>query len=105
YTGIKINGSFGTDYRISVNSHPSLNTWHHILTQRNGSKFFLYIDGIKISSIDCPSDLLPSTRYTNIGGAWIGTTGAYQQFKGDIDDLRLYDRALSDDEIIYLSKH
>jgi hypothetical protein len=105
YAGIKINGSFGTDYRISVNSYPSLNAWHHILAQRNGSSFFLYIDGIKVNSIVCPSDLLPSTRYTNIGGAWLGVGAVYQQFKGDLDDLRLYSRALSDDEIKYLSKH
>lgn len=98
-------GSFDTDYRISVNSSPSLNKWHHVVAQRKGSSFYLYIDGSLINSISCTTAVLPSTRYSNIGGAWIGLSGNYQQFVGGLDEVRLYNRALSIGEIYYLSTH
>ena len=101
--GIRLNNS---DYRLTLSSSPSLNVWHHVLTQRKGSELYLYIDGILKSSMNCPSDILPSSRYFNIGAGWIGSAGPqYQQFYGDIDDVRVYNRALNTSEIQYLKTH
>ena len=102
--GFKIGGTFGSDYKLSLGSYPSLNEWHHALAQRKGSTFYFYIDGVLVNSMSCPSDILPSSHWFNVGGAWIAG-GAYQQYHGDLDDLRLYGRALSDVEITYLSTH
>ncbi len=101
--GIRVNNS---DYKLSLNSSPSLNIWHHVLAQRKGSELYLYIDGILKSNMNCPSDILPATYYFNIGAGWIGSGGPqYQQFYGDLDDIRLYDRALTISEIQYLRTH
>lgn len=97
-----VNGSLGTKYKISLNRYPALDTWHHVVARREGTTFSMYLNGILISSISCPSDVLPTSSYFNIGGAWLP---AYQQFHGDLDEVRFYNRALSDNEIQYLSKN
>lgn len=102
--GMRINGSFGADYRISLNSYPTPNEWHHLVAQRSGSTFSLYMDGVLRKSITVPSDYLPPSVYFNIGGGWVGT-GTYEQFLGDLDELRLYNRALNNVEIQYLRNH
>ena len=63
------------------------------------------MDGVLIKSINCPPDLLPQSHWYNIGGGWVATGYTYEQFYGDLDELRLHNRALSDTEIQYLKNH
>ena len=81
----------------SVNSGVSLEpgAWTHLAATYDGARFHLYIDGISVASRDLTGDIKPSTDPLWIGGN--GPLGQY--FNGLIDDLRIYNRALSQAEI------
>jgi hypothetical protein len=102
----RINVSDGSSY--VVNNRQSVktvddNTWHHVVWSwdRDVGHTF-YIDGAFDTSY---ADINSS----NIGGAWafgIGdrTVGTIRPFNGLIDDVRIYNRALSPTEIKRLHK-
>jgi len=68
--------------------------FHHIAGGTDGSKTFLYLDG-KLEKAVSQTPNLVSTKYLSIGpGDVLG-----QWFKGLIDEVRIYNRALSAKEI------
>jgi len=73
--------------------------WHHIvavLENKNESSVMkIYVDGEKVSSKTF--SFFKISRYAD--GIWIGKRGGGKYFKGQIDDLRIYDRALNGEEI------
>lgn len=76
-----------------------LNSWHHIAFTLNGSVGKLYVDG-ELVETKCDFTTNPSL-FRNTKDNYIGKpTWPDQYFKGLIDDFRLYDVALSSDEII-----
>ncbi len=73
--------------------------WHHIVGVKSGLRNFTYIDGILAREIRYPYDASSGSTYNmHIGhhGAW----GVF--FKGQIDDVRIYDRALTPAEVTQL---
>ncbi|MBI3031875.1 LamG domain-containing protein [Candidatus Woesearchaeota archaeon] len=77
------------------------NQWHHVVCVQtnNPAKTFLYVDGILKKTIDAAS--------VSAGGYWkIGASGSRlsNYFKGTIDEIFLYNRALSQEEINKLFK-
>lgn len=77
--------------------------WHHIMVvrERDGSTLRLYIDGRESSS------LTGATGSVNPAGSLIiGAIGTGERWIGDIDDIRLYNRALSALEVrtLYASR-
>ena len=73
--------------------------WHHIVFVRKNSKYlYLYIDGIlkDTNQNNSLNSIIPSRPIT-IG--WGGECSAIRKMKGDLDELRVYNRALSEDEI------
>ncbi len=91
----------GTEYKITLTSYPSANTWHHLVAQRKGSKLQLYLDGSLAGETSC------STQIINNYGGWmfIGFTWLQEHFRGKMDDVKLYDKALTTSEIQYLKTH
>ncbi|MDP2668785.1 MAG: LamG domain-containing protein [bacterium] len=100
-----IDGTPGTKSRnIRSTATPGLNTWHHIVATYDGSDTIgglkLYVNGV--------------SGYTTVGDTGSGTItnrswriGAAQDpignyFKGKIDEVRIYNRALSAAEISQL---
>lgn len=74
------------------------NAWHHMVGTFDGSikKVRLYVDGIFIGETDGPS-LMTYSSPPNIG---VGDQpGNGQPFNGLIDNVKIYNRALSADEI------
>jgi len=76
--------------------------WHHVVGTYDGSKAVIYIDGVENNSIDCSGPIA-----TNDWDVWIGNwaslgggTGA--SWWGGIDDVRVYDEALSAEEVYAL---
>ena len=75
-------------------------TWHHLVGVRDGSSSMnrLYVDGAEVASVGYTytagfnSDSAP----LNIG--WLNLSGGYH-FEGDLDELAVYNRALSGTEI------
>ena len=97
---------------VAMNSTKAYNdgNWHHIVSVRNGTTGYLYIDGILITSTTNAS---MSNINTDSAGSylWLGTysTGTSpgqraQSFTGNIDDVSIFSRALTSDEIYSLYK-
>lgn len=93
----------------------TISKWHHIALAGDENGQSLYLDGEKIGSRNKPISHLAmlvnvlGNVFVKPGGRWflpeqqINTTAAYY-FKGRMDDVRIYHKRLSDDEIMALSK-
>jgi len=84
-------------------TQPSLNEWHHycVINDSIRNKTYLYVDGMYYGEA-----LYRSTYQVNRGftiGNYIPSNSSYAWI-GKIDDLRIYDHALSSKEIKELSK-
>lgn len=75
----------------------SVDTWYHITVVRNKTtgKLILYVDGEYVEQTDDISDNVSGTDDVMIGGR--KSTSEY--FDGKLDDIRFYNRALSQAEI------
>lgn len=83
--------------------------WHHVVFQRTGDGLELWVDNELVAS-------LPDTQFRNVSGNGNLILGAqnpwkvggnipyiHNFFKGSLDEIRLYNKALCDDEIEELS--
>ncbi len=100
YTTYGITDHIGTFYayinnggnNISASASPYSGTWHHFAETFDGTTMSLYIDGGLVTSKTSAS---PSTGTS--GSFSIGLANAV--LNGSIDDVRIYNRALSATEI------
>jgi len=92
---LRINGTTRT---LTAPSALSLNRWYHIVGKYDGSEMALYVNGKKVSS----------AAYAGNIGTWsrgweIGTDGEFyiagETIEGYIDEVRIYNRGLSDAEV------
>ena len=92
----------GYKYVDSTSQVPADGQWHHIAvtvdTTTDEVKF--YIDGALAGTPAFTANLPVSTSTLEIGRHRHATEGAYQYFDGKIDEVRIYDRALSEGTII-----
>lgn len=96
-------------YEDGTNSHVdtaafATNTWTHITVTISGSKAVLYVNGNKAAE-NTSFHMLPF-QISEMTSNYIGKSNytADSLFKGDIDDFRIYNRALGSDEIAMLAK-
>ncbi len=92
--GVVIDGVF-QDYKgiIPINNLPQ---WRHVVGTYDGSTIRVYVDGVEIGTGKAVTGVLtPSAGDFAIGGQ---ATGG-KSYTGAIDDVRIYDRALSATEI------
>jgi hypothetical protein len=76
--------------------------WHHVVAlQEVGVSARIYVDGVPAKAAVAAGNLLTTTAPLVIGGFHNGT-GPAQTFNGWLDELQIYDRAISDAEIAYL---
>jgi predicted outer membrane repeat protein len=81
-----------------VVTEPVMSTgeWHHIAGTYDGHKVRAYIDGIEMGVTDAEGAIRPSVFALVIGG---DVYVQDRQFSGTIDDVRVYDGALSPEEV------
>jgi hypothetical protein len=82
----------------------ALNKWVNLCATFDGETRRFYVDGVRIASITSPPAPVVLDRPLFIGALRYSTlTNSF--FRGAIDDLRIYHRALSDNEVhlLYLS--
>jgi len=96
----------GTSFVELWSGRPDLTdkAWHQVVVSWSSANIKLYIDGDRVGNNQSPS-LLPSqlgSSSTNYLGR--GPDDASPAFFGEIDDLRVYDRALSATQIALLYK-
>ena len=84
--------------------------WAHVHCQKTGSTIELYLDGLLVQTASAGfltnvySPLSASARIDNSDALWIGGYGNNtQSLNGCIDELRIYNRALSSTEISSIS--
>lgn len=88
----------GSSYRLrSQQSYPSNGqTWIHVAVTFNGNRSELYINGVLDNAQNySPTSIISNTAPLQIGTRNIGSN----KWVGDMDDLRLYKKALSPAEI------
>ena len=85
----------GADRDLRGTSSPALSTWTHLAGTYNGSTLTLYLNGVSIGTLATTGAITTST-----GGLKIGGNSLWPEwFQGDIDEVRIYNRALSAAEI------
>ncbi|MBW3015450.1 LamG domain-containing protein, partial [Candidatus Woesearchaeota archaeon] len=88
------------------------NTWVHVVVLYNGTHQMLYIDGVKQTDVDAWSDTFDANSDLLIGSNDAGGFSYTSAFNGTIDEVALWNRSLSESEILdiynsqslYLSK-
>ena len=84
-------------YPIECDADPSYtktdDLWHHLVGEHNGSIIRIFLDGVQIKN--CSGTISSGTQTTSYLGAWNGD----RYFNGSMDELRVYSRYLSDQEI------
>jgi len=79
--------------------NPSLNTWYHLVGVRGGGRAKLYINSVKEADVDASS-------VGDIGTVGNLTIGKYTDdtntFNGIIDEVRIYNYALTETEVLDL---
>jgi hypothetical protein len=86
----------GTDYETAAGSLLPLNTWTHLAVTYDGSTIRLYVNGTQVATKAVSGSIISSTAPLRIGGDSVW--GEY--FTGLIDEVRIYNRALSATEIL-----
>jgi hypothetical protein len=87
-------GLSDTNVFISVAGY-NLNEWIHLVGTYNGSNIMLYVNGIEKKS-DNSTGSIDLTAYNVLIGR---SEGSNDYFNGQIDQVRIYNRALSAEEI------
>lgn len=91
---------------VNSNSKPQINTWVNYTTTYDGSLFKFYVNG-KLVNSKTVQFVHPNSSTSLFLGKSFHTVDLnwYEWYKGKIDDVRLYNRALSESEITYLATH
>lgn len=90
------NGQYGKG-TTSVGSNSS--TWRHLVLVYAGGYASSFVDGVRLRDENVGAMVKPTTGTTlTIGG---GTSG-YRDLTGAVDDVRVYNRALTDAEVMNL---
>jgi hypothetical protein len=90
--GLRAGGNF---YGMSGPAALALNTWSHVAMTYDGSVWRLYVNGTQVTSQNVTGAIGASTSPLRIGGN--GLWGEY--FSGLIDEVRVYNRALTVSEV------
>jgi hypothetical protein len=78
----------------------SSDTWYHVLCQKSGSKYQIWLDGqLDGEVIDNMNDNVGNENLFFIGGS----TNTSSLFYGSLDEIRVYNSAISDEQIPYLA--
>ena len=104
--GFGLRGSTSGEATVSSNTTVTDGKWHYVVGVRDVSqdKIFVYVDGIQENSLTDPSVGNLATENPLIIGAHGQATASTQWFNGSLDDVRVYNRALSASEIQALYK-
>jgi hypothetical protein len=83
------------------NQQVPINSWTNIVGTYENGNWKLFMNGVLIQSV---TSTLAFNNDVNTP-LTIGNSGSFQPFKGRLDDVRIYNRALTQEEITYLSKN
>ena len=91
----------GTNWR-GITASITSGLWHYIAATYNKVNSKIYIDGVERASEYYTHDLIGNSQHLQIGGRGIE---GFRFFNGLIDEVRIYNRALSAEEVRYHYNH
>jgi hypothetical protein len=101
-----VSGNRLGELRSSGDPLPLVTDWGHVAATYDGTTIRLYIAGAEIGNMAKNGGAIgPGTTPVVIGGSQLDGTGVFTEtMDGYIDDLRLYNRALSPAEVKMLAQ-
>lgn len=87
------------DVDITEMQLPPKNQWVHLAFTYNGHQTKIYLNGNKINSSDVSAGFIFGGESHSIGDSHWGLENNNRPFNGLIDEVRIYNRALNDEEI------
>jgi hypothetical protein len=97
-TNVELGDNSQGGYRRSYFNTPTIDDiWHHIVYTKDGINHAIYVDGSLDHSFTSNADI-SQVNPMFIGRRWNRSNSPYW-FNGTIDDVRIYDRALSAAEV------
>ena len=94
------NGSWTDLGAAGINTDYANQTWYQLVFTKSGTNYTSYING----QIDCQQTVSAASGYNHNVGCIIGSINpinpiAHETFLGRLDDFRIYNRALSSNEV------
>ena len=88
----------------SILSNPLFNSWHHMAATRDNKTLKFYIDGKLVGSTSLITGGAPPY---NIQEFWLGYcyNAGFRFWKGNLDDLRIYKRVITANEVNILATY
>lgn len=83
-------------FGIGIADVPTTNTWYHLAAVYDGTNASIYINGVKKATATGANGALKAPQINAIGSKG---NGGDQNWKGAMDDLAIWNRALSDAEV------
>jgi hypothetical protein len=106
YPGLKLISLVSCVNYYNSNISIADNEWIHFVLVKQGNIFYYYLNGIKVAESQIGNVNTPTPKF------FFGTTGMpppigiYSTcFSGKLDDIRIYNRALTQEEITYLANN
>jgi Concanavalin A-like lectin/glucanases superfamily len=93
-----VNDGSDTEFPPAVND----DQWHMLTYVRNGSSGSIYVDGVQHGTYT-PGFSLDSVTRWSIGQEWDGSSPS-DFFVGTVDDARFYNKSLTADEVVELTR-
>ncbi len=93
------NGSVRTNTTLIASNALPINQWTHIAATYDGGALRLYINGVLAGQTNYSGGIFPGTANFGIGAIPFGTSTFGWPFSGALDEVSLYNRALSAAEI------
>lgn len=91
-TTFQFGGQCNVPFGMTTYSGNIEGAWHYVAATYDGSTVTLYVDGVAVNSAPKSGVFVPGHLY--IGG------GSSERFLGSVDEVRIYNRALSAQEIL-----
>lgn len=88
--------------RIISNTSINDGKWHHITAVYTGGSAFIYIDGILDKAVYSIPNPNPNFYRFSVGVNYLNKNNIIDPFRGDIDELHIWDQVLSPYQINYL---
>jgi len=88
----------GVSTKCIYYNNVSKSNYYNFVYQYDGTKVSLYINGSLVEELQCGTPNIPSSSFNNIFGTDRAFSSA-RYFNGALDNIRIYDRTLTSNEI------
>lgn len=89
---------YGDDQIVRSTTFFDQPEWHHVVLTKSGNEYSLYVDGL-LEDFNTSNTIMVATDTPLVIGCWVRDIGNTAHFNGVIDEVRIYNRALSEVEV------